>query len=63
MVRFQYSLARELRKTHSELIREMSVREFIDWIAFFALEQEDQQRRMEDAEDRARAQQALRHLR
>ena len=40
----------------------MSMREYIDWIAFFTLEQEDQKRAMEDAEDRRRAQQAVRQL-
>mgnify|MGYP003581117805 CR=1 FL=1 len=57
MERFQFSLARELRMTRAELLRTMSTREYIKWIAFFQLEQEDQQRAMEDAQDRARAQQ------
>lgn len=62
-VRFQYSLARELGRTRRELLRTMSVTEYIDWIAYFKLEQEDQRRQMEDAEDRVKAQQALRSLR
>ena len=40
----------------------MSMREYIDWIAFFKLEQEDQKRAMEDAQDRARTQAALRSM-
>jgi hypothetical protein len=63
MVRFQYSLARELGKTRAELVRSMSTSEFIGWIAYFKLEQEDQKRQAEDAEDRARAQQMLARLR
>lgn len=61
-MRFQYSLARELRKTRADLLKTMSTREFIGWIAFFRLEQEDQQRSMEDAQDRAKAQQMARRL-
>lgn len=62
MVRFQYSLARELKKTRAELLRDLSTVEFIDWIAFYRLEAEDQQRQREDAEDRAKAQQAVRQM-
>jgi hypothetical protein len=62
MVRFQYSLARELRRTRRELLRSMSTREFIEWIAFFQVEQEDQKRAMEDAQDRAHAQQVARQM-
>lgn len=62
MVRFQYSLARELRMTRAELVRRMSVRELVEWIAFFRLEQEDAQRAREDADDRARAQQLARQM-
>jgi hypothetical protein len=40
----------------------MSTREFIEWIAFFQVEQEDQKRAMEDAQDRAHAQQVARQM-
>lgn len=63
MERFQFSLARELGMTRAELIRRMSTRELVGWMAYFTLEQQDRQRATEDAEDRARAQQALAHLR
>ena len=62
MVRFQYSLAPELRMTRAELVRVMSLSEFIDWIAYFQLEQEDQKRQAEDAEDRQRAQRVARQM-
>lgn len=62
MIRFQYSLARELGRTREELVRSMSMREFIDWLAFFTLEQEDRKRAMQDAEDKAKAQSALRSM-
>jgi hypothetical protein len=62
MVRMQYSLARELKMTRAELVRSMSVREFIDWIAYFRLEQEDIRRRNEQAEDQRQAQEALRSM-
>ncbi len=63
MVRFQYSLARELGMTRSELIRRMSIAEIIDWMAFFKLEQEDQKRASERAEDAATARQMAHGLR
>lgn len=62
MVRFQYSLARELGMTRSELLKRMSMREFVDWIAYFKIENEDQRRAQEDAEDRARASQMARSM-
>lgn len=62
MVKFQYSLARELGMTRARLIREMSTRELIDWIAYFTIEQEDQTRAREVAEDRAKAQQMARQM-
>lgn len=62
MVRFQYSLARELGMTRARLLREMSTAEFIGWIAHFKIEQEDTKRAREDAEDQARAQQMARQL-
>lgn len=63
MARFQYSLARELGMTRAELVHRMSVSELIDWMAFFRLEQEDQRRESERAEDRATAQQVMRGMR
>lgn len=63
MVRFQYSLARELGMTRAELVRRMSVTELLDWMAFFKLEQEDQKREMDRAQDRATAQQMVRSMR
>lgn len=62
MERFQFSLARELKRTRAELLRTMSTREFIGWIAFYTLEQQDQQRAAEDAEDRAKAKQIARQM-
>lgn len=62
MARFQYSLARELGMTRAELLRRMSVRELVEWIAFFKIEQEETQRAREDAEDRAKAQQMARSM-
>lgn len=62
MARFQFSLARELRMTRAELLRTMSMSEYIGWMAFFTLEQEDSRRAREDAEDRAQAQQAARRM-
>ncbi len=63
MVRFQYSLARELGMTRAELIHRVSTQEIIEWMAFFKLEQEDQQRASERAEDAATARQMARGLR
>jgi len=48
--------------TRSELLRTMSTAELIDWIAFFKLEQADQQRQMEDAQDKAEAQRVARRM-
>ena len=62
MVRFQFSLARELKMTRAELTERVSMREFIDWIAYFTIEQEDQRRSTEEAQDRARAQQMARQM-
>ena len=62
MVRFQYSLARELGRTRAELLRTMSTQELIEWCAYFTLEQEDQKRARDDAEDKARAQQIARQM-
>lgn len=45
-----------------QLLRDMSTTEFIGWIAFFKLEQEDQKRAQEDAEDRAKAQRIARQM-
>jgi hypothetical protein len=44
------------------LMKTVSISEFIDWIAFFRLEHEDQTRAQQDAEDRSRAQQMARQL-
>ena len=63
MVRFQYSLARELGMTHRQLLSDMSVPELVHWMAFFKLEQLDRERAQQDAEDKAAAQRALRGLR
>jgi hypothetical protein len=62
MVRFQYSLARELKMTRAMLIRTMSVTEFIDWIAFYRLEQDDQRRERERVEDEATARRTVQSM-
>jgi hypothetical protein len=62
MARFQYFLARELGMTRSELLRRMSVRELVDWMAYYTLENADRERAQQDAEDRAKAQQMARSL-
>ncbi len=48
--------------TRSELIRRMSVSEIIDWMAFFKLDQEDQRRAQESAEDQAEAKRQARGM-
>lgn len=63
MARFQYSLARELGMMRADLLRRMSVSEFIDWMAFFRLEQEDQAREIARAQDQATARQMVRSMR
>jgi len=49
--------------TRADLVKRMSVTEIIDWMAFFKMEQEDQRRERERAEDRATAQQMARGMR
>ena len=49
--------------TRADLLHRMSVSELIDWMAFFKLEQEDQKREMDKAQDRATAQQMVRSMR
>lgn len=49
--------------TRAELIHRMSTRELVEWMAFFQLEQDDQQRAQERAEDRATARQIARGMR
>lgn len=63
MARFQYSLARELGMTRADLVHRMSVSELIDWMAFYTLEQEDQRRASERAQDAATASQIVRGMR
>lgn len=48
--------------TRRELLSQMSIGEFIDWIAFFRLEQQDQEKARQDAEDRAQAQRVARQM-
>jgi hypothetical protein len=40
----------------------MSTAEFIDWMAYFRIEQEDMKRERERLEDQQRAQQSLRSM-
>ncbi len=49
--------------TRAELIHRMSTQELIEWMAFFNLEQEDQRRAQERAEDQATARQVARGMR
>jgi hypothetical protein len=63
MVRFQYSLARELGMTHRQLVSTMTTRELIDWMAFYRLEHEERDKAKQAADDRMAEQQALRALR
>lgn len=48
--------------THAELMSRMSTTEYIHWLAFFKLEQEDHDRAMQAAQDKADAQNAMRKL-
>ncbi len=48
--------------TRRRLIQTMSTAELIDWMAFFRLEQDDQRRAQERAEDDATARSAVRSL-
>jgi hypothetical protein len=47
----------------ADLVRRMSVTELIDWVAFFKIEQEDQRRAQERAEDQATARSMARGMR
>lgn len=42
--------------TRAELLRRMSAREFAYWVAFYRLEQREQEQARQKAEDRAKAQ-------
>lgn len=48
-------LARELSMTRAELRLRMSSAEFTDWIAFYTLESEDQERAIRKAQRHVRA--------
>lgn len=48
--------------TRATLIRTMSVTEFIDWMAFFKLEQTDMNRARENAEDQATARRTVQSM-
>jgi len=48
--------------TRSELIKRMSTSELIDWMAFFKIEQDDQRRARERAEDDAEAKRQARSM-
>ncbi len=49
--------------TRSRLIHTMSTQELIEWMAFYKLEQDDQKRAQERAEDAAAARQMTRSMR
>lgn len=62
MVRFQFSLAKELKMTRAELLERVSTSEFIEWIAFFTVENQDQERAIQRSQDQAQAKQAARRM-
>lgn len=45
-------LARDLGMTRSELRQRMSCAEFVDWLAFYALEAEERERALREASRR-----------
>ena len=51
---FRFRLARELGMTVEQLLREMDSREYIEWMAFFAIDNEEreQQRKQRQGSDK-----------
>ncbi len=53
-LRFEMYLARELRMTLSEMRRKMSSAEFAKWVAFYNVENQEQEKARKDAERKAK---------
>ena len=62
-MRFEFFLARELKMTRAELNLRLSASEFAHWIAFYQLEQHEQEQARQRAQDRANAQRLSRDMR
>ncbi len=51
-MKFQYRLARDLKRTVRELQASMDSNEFVHWVAYYAMEAEERERAAREAKRR-----------